>query len=143
MIYAKIENNVAVEVGTLRQLFPFAGILEADIPSFIESFNTVELHQFREFNDRTQFLENVEPYQDGDKWYNVKVTDKSEAQLAEELEAQWLDIRKQRTARLANCDWTQLPDVTVDKAAWQAYRTQLRDIPLQADPYNITWPEEP
>jgi hypothetical protein len=36
-------------------------------------------------------------------------------------------MRSERNRLLAESDWTQLPDATVDKAAWAAYRQELRD----------------
>jgi len=30
----------------------------------------------------------------------------------------------------------------VDKTAWATYRQALRDITTQADPFNITWPNQ-
>lgn len=41
-------------------------------------------------------------------------------------------VRRERTARLASCDWTQLADAPLSgpsKAAWAAYRQELRDYP--------------
>jgi hypothetical protein len=54
------------------------------------------------------------------------------------------DVRNDRNKRLADCDWTQLPDSPVDKAAWSAYRQKLRDL-TKADgfPWEITWPVQP
>jgi len=57
--------------------------------------------------------------------------------------AQWDSIRAERNRKLADCDWTQLPDAPVDAAAWAAYRQELRDITMQADPFNIVWPIAP
>lgn len=52
-----------------------------------------------------------------------------------------------RNALLAESDWTQLPDVPISaeqKAAWAAYRQQLRDITDQPGfPDNIVWPANP
>lgn len=52
-----------------------------------------------------------------------------------------------RNALLADSDWTQLPDVPLsaeDKAAWAAYRQQLRDITDQPGfPNEIVWPVQP
>lgn len=59
------------------------------------------------------------------------------------LAAQWERIRSQRNTKLAACDWTQLPDAPVDAAVWATYRQALRDITLQADPFNIVWPTAP
>ena len=57
-----------------------------------------------------------------------------------DVDAQWAVIRAERNAKLAQCDWTQLPDAPVDATIWATYRQELRDITTQADPFNITWP---
>lgn len=59
------------------------------------------------------------------------------------LDQQWAAVRVQRNQRLAECDWTQLPDAPVDAAAWAVYRQQLRDITTQNDPFNLVWPVQP
>lgn len=62
----------------------------------------------------------------------------------------WLDdfVRTGRDSKLADCDWTQLPDSPLSpeqKAAWAAYRQSLRDLPNTENlmPENLTWPVEP
>jgi len=56
----------------------------------------------------------------------------------------WDEVRVRRNAKLAACDWTQLPDAPATiKQAWATYRQALRDVTLQADPLNITWPVPP
>ena len=57
-----------------------------------------------------------------------------------DTEAQWEIVRSERNLKLAQCDWTQLPDASADAAAWAVYRQALRDITSQANPFNITWP---
>ena len=60
--------------------------------------------------------------------------------------AQWGVVRGDRENRLLKCDWTQLDDVplTAEKnTEWQSYRTLLRDITTQPDPFNISWPTPP
>jgi len=53
-------------------------------------------------------------------------------------------MRDQRNTKLAESDWTQLADSTVDKAAWAAYRQELRDVPAQTGfPWEVTWPTQP
>lgn len=53
-------------------------------------------------------------------------------------------VREQRNKLLAECDWTQLADSPVDKAAWATYRQALRDVPAQAGfPWEVTWPTKP
>lgn len=38
-------------------------------------------------------------------------------------------MRLQRNRLLADSDWTQISDATVDHEAWAAYRQALRDFP--------------
>lgn len=53
-------------------------------------------------------------------------------------------VRDDRNKRLADCDWTQLPDAPVDHAAWAAYRQALRDVTAQPGfPWDIQWPAQP
>jgi len=55
-------------------------------------------------------------------------------------------LRSTRNRLLADCDWTQLPDAqlsTTDKKKWTDYRQELRDLPTNCDPSNITWPPSP
>jgi hypothetical protein len=53
-------------------------------------------------------------------------------------------VREQRSTKLADCDWTQVDDSPVDKAAWATYRTALRNVPAQSGfPWTITWPDSP
>lgn len=53
--------------------------------------------------------------------------------------------RDQRSALLAQSDWTQMQDVdSAVSADWQTYRQALRDITAQAGfPYTIDWPTKP
>jgi len=62
------------------------------------------------------------------------------------LSAAWTRVRAERDRRLAETDWTALPDVPFSPEqlqAWQKYRQQLRDITLQKDPLKISWPVPP
>lgn len=62
------------------------------------------------------------------------------------LAIQWGAIRLERNAKLTITDWTQYADsplTDADKATWATYRQALRDITLQSDPFDITWPTAP
>lgn len=61
----------------------------------------------------------------------------------EDIAREWASVRDERNRLLAECDWTQVPDATVDKQAWLDYRQALRDITTQTDPINIVWPTPP
>lgn len=64
----------------------------------------------------------------------------------QKLDDQWDAIRKQRNALLAASDWVAIRQAEQGgplSPAWRNYRQALRDITLQADPFNITWPTAP
>ena len=54
-------------------------------------------------------------------------------------------IRSERDRRIAESDWTQLPDVPeATKTAWQAYRQALRDVPGNyTNMIDVVWPTKP
>ena len=54
----------------------------------------------------------------------------------------WAEVRAQRNQLLSESDWRGMSDLTMSDA-WKTYRQALRDVGGQADPSNITWPEEP
>lgn len=64
-----------------------------------------------------------------------------------DLDATARSARATRDLLLAQCDWTQVPDVPIAAAmvtAWRAYRQALRDVPAQAGfPQTVTWPATP
>jgi hypothetical protein len=60
------------------------------------------------------------------------------------IELQWIIVRDERSKKLQECDWTQLVDIPdATKQLWEPYRQSLRDVTLQADPFNIVWPTPP
>jgi len=99
----------------------------------------------------------------GDKWYtnyilgpvftDTPASEGQPAKTAAENEAEYkamkdaeqaANVRRTRTEKLKDCDWTQIADSTADKAAWATYRTALRNVPAQAGfPWTITWPDAP
>ena len=53
-------------------------------------------------------------------------------------------VRADRNKRLADSDWTQLPDAPVDHTEWATYRQALRDVSSQPGfPWQIEWPIAP
>lgn len=75
------------------------------------------------------------------KWQIVNLSDAQKFEIRQNEERVVIDTRN---SLLNNSDWTQLPDVNVDKEAWIVYRQQLRDITSQPGyPYVIEWPVQP
>jgi hypothetical protein len=95
--------------------------------------------------NHTQNVAEGTPQQIDGVWAQVwAVTDATPEQIAERTAAQASDMRQERNARLAACDWTQLADAPVNSLGWANYRQALRDITAQDGfPWIITWPEQP
>lgn len=72
------------------------------------------------------------------------VTPASPQEIADRTESQALRVREERNRRLADSDWTQLPDAPVVAADWATYRQALRDVTAQESfPWEVVWPEDP
>lgn len=95
--------------------------------------------------DYTKNVIETTPENKGGTWKQCwVVTDASPEEIAQRTEAQSQLVRGDRNKRLADCDWTQLPDAPVDHAAWATYRQELRDVSSQAGfPWNVVWPVKP
>ena len=97
------------------------------------------------FVDATEVWESESFDIESDKviWTLVK-RDKTAEELQAEADQKAELWRKERNARLAESDWTQVADAPVDKTAWAAYRQALRDITEQDGfPNSVDWPVEP
>jgi hypothetical protein len=60
----------------------------------------------------------------------------------------WAAVRTQRNRLLLESDWTDTYSAPTRLgqtlySSWQTYRQALRDVTLQPDPFNITWPQPP
>ena len=102
----------------------------------------------------------------GDSYANLEWLDKSQTKPTEdeintkiaELEAAepFKLLRIVRNRRLAETDWTQLKDISLDSIReknWKEYRQALRDLPNGSTPKlnsdgdldmsSVTWPDKP
>ena len=58
------------------------------------------------------------------------------------LADKWENVRSQRNSKLAETDYLALSDNTL-ATNMKTYRQDLRDVPKQSDPDDITWPTKP
>lgn len=100
------------------------------------------------FNEATHRLVESTPVQIGSTWTQVwQVQPLTSDEIAANDAAQAAEVRAQRNQKLAECDWTQLPDAPLNgeqKFAWGDYRQKLRDVSAQAGfPWQVVWPVKP
>ena len=79
------------------------------------------------------------------KWFTkYSVSDLDADGIAAKDAEQAKSVRATRNSLIAECDWTQVEDSPVDKAAWAVYRQELRDLPSQAGfPFDVIYPTKP
>jgi len=80
------------------------------------------------------------------KWDGSKVIKDDDALAAYQLAEKWKRVRSQRDNLLSQSDWVVIKAKETGgtiSSAWKSYRQDLRDIPSQSDPDNITWPTKP
>lgn len=97
-----------------------------------------------EFAQTQNWIEIPEGVGIGWQYANGSFTNPNAPSPEDILEDLSSSIRADRNLRLADCDWTQLPDAPVDAAAWATYRQSLRDISKQVGfPSDVQWPDKP
>lgn len=151
-MYAKIENNVVVQypytLADARRDNPNATISERLSPELLGYLNMVPVVMTgAAYDPAAQVAEqNGCVYNpDRQRWETTwLVRDKTSEELNQDYEAKATQVRQERNAKLSACDWTQVLDAPVDRAAWATYRQALRDLTDQEGfPFNVVWPQEP
>ena len=92
--------------------------------------------------------------------YNIKWSDKKTKVTVNDIEIEthftgddtakdarllankWDNVRRERNRKLAETDYLALSDNTLS-SDMETYRQELRDVPTQSDPDDITWPTKP
>lgn len=113
------------------------GDIQAD-PAGMADYAHVEWVDPPTYDPQTQRMAEGFPQEQGGVWrMNWVVTQIPDEEMAAK-------VRKERNAKLAASDWTQLADSPADKAAWATYRQALRDITAQPGfPWTVVWPDAP
>ncbi len=76
------------------------------------------------------------------KWDGSAILKDDTALTAYQTAEKWKRVRADRNRRLAETDYLALNDQNLS-TEMTTYRQALRDITIQSDPDNITWPEKP
>jgi len=143
MKYAIFNGSTVTKSGTIYELFPNVSFPKSGAPaSFISDNNLLEITEWISTTKPDQKLTKVDVYVEGGKAYDCKVETCTEEEKNAAIASQWSNIREERDERLKETDWRATSDRTLTDN-WRDYRQALRDVPTQADPFNITWPNPP
>jgi len=133
------------QVGHYKEIFRNTSF-SASGPSdeFLADNNAVKVNLFKDHDRATQKLVPADPYIEDGWCYTMVVADKTEEEIAADLNSKAAQARAQRDRLLSDTDWTQVLDAPVDRTVWAAYRQSLRDVPNQEGfPNNVVWPKNP
>lgn len=152
-MYALIENGAIkrypYSVAELKAAYPTTSFPVTMSDASLESFGVYRVYTSTPpaYDSRTQALEEEMPVfsVEGNRWEQaLRVRNKTADEIAALNNAQASAVRAERNQKIAESDWTQLPDSPVDKAAWAVYRQELRDLTTQVGfPWEVKWPEPP
>lgn len=136
-----------VKYGDYRVIFPNTSF-RATGPSdeFLAENGAMRVDGWKPHNEDTEKLVTCAPYVENDRVYVVRVEPISQADTDAKNQLKADEVRTERNQKLAESDWTQLPDAktAVNTGAWASYRQQLRNITEQPGfPWNVEWPVRP
>jgi hypothetical protein len=114
----------------------------------LNSYNIYEVFPTFETSEQFEELIEIDPVQDTEgKWIEAFRKEPMTLGKIEMLKTQkWNDVRGERNVLLKDSDFTMLEDFPqrgTKLIALKNYRQALRDITLQTDPFNITFPSKP
>lgn len=142
-MYINTTTLQRVSEGEIRQAFPDTSFAVPFSPpdGYAVLFNSPT----PTFDYKTQSYRETTPVQIDDKWYQAFEVYDLPAEAVAAIQAQQeQSVRSTRQTKLAESDWTQLPDTPADKALWATYRQELRDVTSQAGfPWDVQWPVAP
>ena len=140
------DTGQVVMESDFRAMHPNTGFPPVLTIEILDSFGAdavMEGPQAQPTRYQTAFRDGI--YEVNGKWYKKYSVADMDDNAKTELDAQQAaSQRAERNRRIAECDWTQLPDSKTDKTAWATYRQALRDLTKQSGfPWDIDWPAAP
>lgn len=146
MLYRVRDSGAVLTQGQVRGLHPntsFPAVWDQSVCEFIGVDPILSSPQPVCTKFQSVVSEGVEQDSLGNWVEKWGIVDWAQDAIDSAITNQWNIVRSHRNQKLAASDWTQVADAPVDKVVWSVYRQSLRDITTQADPFSITWPEEP
>ena len=103
---------------------------------------TYNIKYYASKRDAEEILDNEGKSHDPKQYVQSHFVGDDSAKDARLLADKWANVRRDRDSKLAETDYLALSDNTL-ATNMKTYRQELRDVPSQSDPDNITWPTKP
>ena len=103
---------------------------------------TYNIKYYTSKRDAEEILDNEGKSHDPKQYVQSHFVPDDSAKDARLLADKWANVRSERNRKLAETDYLALSDNTLADNM-KTYRQELRDVPTQSDPDNITWPVKP
>ena len=107
-----------------------------------ETGTTYNIKYYASKRDAEEILDNEGKSHDPQQYVQSHFVGDDSAKDARLLADKWVNVRRDRNRKLAETDYLALSDNTLS-SDMETYRQELRDVPTQSDPDNITWPDKP
>ena len=147
MNIAIVVNNGIQAHGDIRVLFPNSSFPSSGPEQqWMDDNNIKAVTYWKSYNPLTEKLVPCDLYLEDGEVYAVAVEDQTAEEIADHLASQVAKNRAQRDRLLQESDWVVTKALELGQAVpqeWIDYRQDLRDVPEQADQYNIVWPVKP
>jgi hypothetical protein len=151
MIYLKINTDQTIKypysIQELKLENPNTSFPETINNDIILEYNIHQVINVNKGSDHTKNYTEGEPILvNGLYFQNWIITDATQEEIDQHISRKWSEVRSVRDLELKTTDFTMLEDFPqrgTKLIAWKNYRQALRDITLQTDPFNITFPSKP
>lgn len=113
----------------------------------LEKFDMHKVYLTPKPNDYTKnIVEETPQLIDGKYYQKWTMYDSSEEEINIRISFKWSEIRELRNQLLTESDWVVLVDSPFtdnEMILWKIYRSELRNITNQPNPFNVIWPNHP
>ena len=103
---------------------------------------TYNIKYYASKRDVEEILDNEGKSHDPKQYVQSHFVGDDTAKDARVLADKWANVRRDRNRKLAETDYLALSDNTLADNM-KTYRQELRDVPKQSEPDDITWPTKP
>jgi len=148
MLMAIVRNDVIVDIGDYRNLFPNTSFpANGPSPEWMRDNDCVYVTVFKAHDSQSQKLVPAQPYLENGQVYTVVVEEKTQEDKDADSVSQAASVRARRDRLLQESDWIVIKSFELNQnilGIWEVYRQALRDIPQQPGfPATVNFPNKP